>query len=47
MMSRMRRRFLRFTFEGEAKWLVVLDVLLPLLLIRFAIVIPGLRRWFS
>ncbi|MGB2715365.1 MAG: hypothetical protein WBC51_14375 [Vicinamibacterales bacterium] len=43
----MRRRFLWFTFEREAKWLVVLYVLLPLILILFAIVIPGiLRRWF-
>jgi len=36
----MRRRFLWFTFEREAKWLVVLYVLLPLILILFAIVIP-------
>jgi hypothetical protein len=44
----MRRRLLWFTFEREAKWLVVLHVLLPLLLILLAIVIPGiLRRWFS
>jgi hypothetical protein len=43
----MRKRFLWFTFEREAKWLVVLYVLLPLILILFAIVIPGiLRRWF-
>jgi hypothetical protein len=44
----MRRRFLWFTFQREAKWLVALYVLLPLLLILSAIVIPGiLRRWFS
>jgi hypothetical protein len=44
----MRGRFLSFTFEREAKWLVVLYVLLPLLLILLAIVIPGiLRRWSS
>jgi hypothetical protein len=43
----MRKRFLLFTFEREANWLVVLCVLLPLLGILFAIVIPGIRRWFS
>lgn len=40
-------RFLRFTFEREARWLVVLCVLIPVLGILVAIVIPGLRRWFS
>lgn len=40
-MLNMRKRFLGFTFEREAKWLVVLNVLLPLLGILFAIVIPG------
>ena len=44
----MSKRFLSFTFEREAKWLVVLFVLLPLLGILFAIVFPGiLRRWLS
>jgi hypothetical protein len=33
----MRRRFVWFTGEREAKWLVVLYVLLPLILIPFAI----------
>ena len=36
-----------FTFEREAKWLVVIYLLLPLLGILAAIVIPAvLRRWF-
>jgi len=44
----MRSRFLWFTFEREAKWLVVLYALIPLLLILLAIVIPGiLRRWYG
>ena len=35
-------------FEREAKWMVVLYLLLPLIGILAAIVIPGLlRRWFS
>jgi len=43
----LRRRFLWFTFQREATWLVALYVLLPLILILVAIVIPGiLRRWF-
>jgi hypothetical protein len=37
-----------FTFEREAKWMLVLFLLLPLLGIIAAILIPGiLRRWFS
>ncbi len=44
----MRKRLTGFTFEREAKWMVVLFVLLPLVGILFAIVIPGiLRRWFA
>ena len=43
----MRKPFLRFTFERESHWMVVLCVLGPLLGILFWIVIPGLwRRWF-
>ena len=40
----MAKRFLRFTFEREAKWLVVLYILLPLLGILLAIGVPGLIR---
>jgi predicted membrane-bound spermidine synthase len=44
----MRKRFLLFTFEREAKWLIVLYVLLPVVGILVAIVIPGIvRRWFG
>ena len=44
----MRKRFIQFTFEREAKWLVVLFVLLPLLGMLVLIVIPGiLRRSFG
>jgi hypothetical protein len=43
----MRKR-LRFTFERESYWMLVLYVLLPLLAILFAIVLPALRRrWFG
>jgi hypothetical protein len=46
-MTQGRKRFLWFSFEREAKWLIVLYVLIPLVLILLAIVIPGiLRRWF-
>jgi hypothetical protein len=41
------KRFLWFTFEREAKWLVVIYILLPLLGILLAIIIPGLIRRFS
>jgi hypothetical protein len=35
-------------FQREAKWMVVLYLLLPLLGILTAVVIPGLlRRWLS
>ena len=40
----MGRRCLSFTFEREAKWLVVLYVLLPLILILFATVIPRISE---
>jgi len=47
MLDRMKR-FLRFTFERESHWMLVLYVLLPLLAILFSIVIPALRRrWFG
>ena len=42
-----RKHFLRFTFERESYWMLVLYVLLPLLAILFAIVIPGVMRWWS
>lgn len=40
----MRKRFLRFTFENEAKWLMCLFLLLPLLGVFVAIVIPAIMR---
>jgi hypothetical protein len=41
-------KFLRFTFEREAKWLLVFSLLVPLVGILLAIIIPGLiRRLFS
>ena len=44
----MRNRFLRFTFEREAKWLVLLCVLFPLVGIVLSILIPAiLRNWFG
>ena len=43
----MRKRFLRFTFERESHWMVVVSILVPLLAILLGIVIPALwRRWF-
>jgi hypothetical protein len=37
-----------FTFEREAKWMLLLYLLIPLLGILIAVVIPGiLRRWLS
>jgi hypothetical protein len=41
------KRFLWFTFEREAKWMVALYFLVPLLGILFAFVIPWLIRLFS
>jgi hypothetical protein len=42
----MRKRPLGFTFEREAKWLLLLYLLIPLLFFLLTIVIPGLlRRW--
>jgi len=35
-----------FTFDREAKWLVVLYVLIPLLPILLAMCFQDLRRWF-
>jgi hypothetical protein len=43
----MRRLIGPFTFEREAKWLIVLYLLLPLLGILLASVLPGLRRRWS
>jgi hypothetical protein len=40
----MKRRFVSFTFEREARWLMVLYVVVPFLLALIAIVIPGLWR---
>jgi hypothetical protein len=40
----MKRRFLGFTFEREAGWLMVLCLVIPLLLALIAVVIPGLWR---
>ena len=40
----MAKRFLWFTFEREAKWLLVLYLLVPLAGILLAIVIPGIVR---
>lgn len=40
----MRRRFLRFTFEREAYWLLALCVIAPLVLLVLLIVIPALVR---
>lgn len=40
----MPTRFLRFTFERESKWMLVLYLLLPLLAVLAAVVIPGLWR---
>ena len=43
----MRKRFLRFTFERESHWMVVVSILVPLLAILLGIVTPALwRRWF-
>lgn len=38
------RRFLRFTFEREAYWLLALCVIVPFVLFLFLIVIPALVR---
>jgi hypothetical protein len=40
----MKRRFFGFTFEREARWLMVLYVVIPLVLALIAIVIPRLLR---
>ena len=40
----MKRRFVGFTFEREARWLMVVCVVVPLLLALIAIVIPGVWR---
>jgi hypothetical protein len=42
----MWRRLVRFNFERESHWMLILYVLIPLLLLILAIVLPGLwRRW--
>ena len=43
----MGKRFWNFTFERESYWLVLLDVLLPLLAILLTIMIPGFWQRFS
>jgi len=40
----MNKLFGGFTFERESRWLIVLYVLLPLLLVLLSIVVPGLWR---
>jgi hypothetical protein len=44
----MQKLLKHFTFEREAKWLVAIYLLLPLIGILAGFVIPAiLRRWFS
>lgn len=43
----MKRRFLGFTFEREARWLMVLCLVIPVLLALIAIVIPRLWRFLG
>jgi hypothetical protein len=43
----MKPRFLGFTFEREARWLLILCIAVPLLLALIAIGIPGLWRLFG
>jgi hypothetical protein len=44
----MLKRLRTFTFEREARWLVALYVVIPLLAIVLCTVLPALwRRWFS
>jgi hypothetical protein len=38
---------LHFTFRREAKWLLVLTLLGPLLAILATIVLPALRDWLA
>lgn len=40
----MTRRFSSVSFEREARWLIVLTVVVPLLLALMTVVIPGLWR---
>lgn len=40
----MKGRFIGFTFEREARWLMVVGLVIPLLLALIALVIPGLWR---
>lgn len=41
------RNVFRFSFTREAWWLVVIYLIVPLLVVFFAIVLPGLwRQWF-
>jgi hypothetical protein len=43
----MRHRFAWFSFYREAKWMIVLYVLLPLLAVLLSIGLPGLWRFFA
>jgi hypothetical protein len=44
-MAESHKRFLSFTFEREAWWMVLMAVLLPVLGLALIVVAALLRRW--
>jgi hypothetical protein len=37
----------QWTFRREARWMVVIYILLPLLLLVWGVLVPLLRRWLG